>query len=151
MGFYQFKQKQFIPAGLNQVWEFISNPGNLSKITPPTMDFTITSESEGKMYPGQIISYRVRPLFTIPTTWVTEITHVKDKLYFVDEQRIGPYKMWHHEHFLKEIPGGIEMTDIISYQPPLGFLGRIANQILIRKKLQEIFSFRRATLKKIFG
>lgn len=151
MGFYQFKQKQFIPAGLDQVWEFISNPGNLSKITPPTMDFTITSESEGKMYPGQIISYRVRPLFTIPTTWVTEITHVKDKLYFVDEQRIGPYKMWHHEHFLKEIPGGIEMTDIISYQPPLGFLGRIANQILIRKKLQEIFSFRRATLKKIFG
>lgn len=150
MGFYQFKQKQFIPANLDQVWKFISNPANLSKITPGEMDFMITSESEERMYAGQIISYRVRPLFNIPTTWVTEITYVKDKVYFVDEQRIGPYKMWHHEHFLTEIPEGVEMTDIISYQPPLGFVGAIANRLIIRKKLQVIFDFRKAALETIF-
>ncbi|RIJ46902.1 hypothetical protein D1614_17250 [Maribellus luteus] len=151
MGFYQFRQKQLIPAGLDQVWNFISNPANLSKITPPGMDFTITSESEGEMYPGQIISYKVKPLFNIPTTWVTEITHVKEKHYFVDEQRIGPYQMWHHEHFLKEVPGGVEMMDIISYQPPLGFLGAIANRLIIKKKLAQIFAYRKAALETMFG
>lgn len=151
MGFYQFRQKQLIPADLDLVWEFISNPANLSRITPADMDFTITSESEKRMYAGQIISYKVRPLLNIPTTWVTEITHVKDKCYFVDEQRIGPYRMWHHEHFLKETLRGVEMTDIVSYLPPLGFLGAIANNLIIRKKLQQIFAYRKTALEEIFG
>ncbi|MCE4565621.1 SRPBCC family protein [Maribellus sp. CM-23] len=151
MGFYQFRQKQLIPAGLDQVWSFISNPANLGKITPADMDFTITSESKGEMYPGQIISYKVKPLFNISTTWVTEITHVKEKHYFVDEQRIGPYQMWHHEHFLREVSEGVEMMDIISYQPPLGFLGALANRLIIKKKLAKIFAYRKAALETMFG
>ncbi|MCK3684627.1 SRPBCC family protein [Maribellus sp. YY47] len=151
MGFYQFRHKQFIPADLDQVWEFISNPANLSKITPGSMGFKITSLPVEKMYAGRIISYMVKPLFNLPTTWVTEITHVKEKHYFVDEQRIGPYKMWHHEHFLTAAPGGVDMTDIISYQPPFGILGSIANGLIIKRKLRQIFDFRRAALKTIFA
>ena len=116
------------------------------------MGFEITSaNAEVEMYEGMIISYRVRPLLKIETLWVTEITHVVPKSYFVDEQRIGPYKMWHHEHRLEEINGGVLMTDIISYQPPLGFLGKIANALIIQNKLKKIFDFRTQALEEIFG
>jgi ligand-binding SRPBCC domain-containing protein len=103
------------------------------------------------MYEGMIIYYKVKPLLGIKTTWVTEITHVKDKQYFVDEQRVGPYKIWHHQHFLEETSTGTLMTDIVSYQPPMGLLGSIANKIIIRKKLEEIFAFRTQALNQIFG
>ena len=152
MGFYQFRRTQKIPANIDLVWDFISAPSNLKKITPPTMGFEITSaNAEAEMYEGMIISYRVRPLLKIETLWVTEITHVVPKSYFVDEQRIGPYKMWHHEHRLEEINGGVLMTDIISYQPPLGFLGKIANALIIQNKLKKIFDFRTQALEEIFG
>ncbi len=114
------------------------------------MDFTIKSGGEGKMYPGQIISYRVKPLLGIPMTWVTEITHVEDKKFFVDEQRIGPYKMWHHEHHFKETEQGIEMTDIVSYQLPLGFLGRLAHQVFVKYQLEKIFQFRSTVMDQFF-
>ena len=103
------------------------------------------------MYAGQIIQYIVTPLLGIPTKWVTEITHVKDKNYFVDEQRFGPYSLWHHKHFIREIKGGTEMIDIIDYKLPLGTIGRIANPIIVRPKLEEIFEYRRKKLIELFG
>ena len=152
MGFFQLHKTQKVPADLTAVWDFISAPDNLKRITPPSMGFEITSsKSEKKMYPGMIISYRVRPLLNIPTSWVTEITHVKEFEYFVDEQRIGPYKMWHHEHHIENIEGGVLMTDVVSYQPPMGILGSFANFLFIQKKLKQIFDFRTTALEEIFG
>ena len=134
-----------------ELWLFVSNPANLKHITPPEMGFDITSQMASKMYAGMIISYIVKPLLGIPLTWVTEITHVVEQSYFVDEQRIGPYALWHHQHKLEEIPGGVLMTDTISYQPPLGLLGALANALFIRKQLQKIFAYRTQALVKIFG
>lgn len=152
MGFYQFYKTQKIPATIDQVWEFISSPANLKKITPAYMGFNITSKQmTDKMYPGMIISYKVSPVLGIKMTWVTEITHVKEKEYFVDEQRVGPYAMWHHEHKIEPIDGGVLMTDIVSYKPPFGILGSIANAILIKKQLKEIFDFRTTAMEKLFG
>jgi ligand-binding SRPBCC domain-containing protein len=152
MGFYQLYKTQKVPATIEQVWDFISSPANLKKITPEYMGFNITSKMlSEKMYPGMIISYKVSPVFGIKMTWVTEITHVKEKEYFVDEQRVGPYSMWHHEHKIEPIEGGVLMTDIVSYKPPLGILGSIANYILIKKQLQEIFDYRTVAVEKMFG
>ena len=152
MGFYQLHKTQMVPATLNEVWDFISSPANLKKITPKYMGFDIISGFlSPKMYPGMIISYKVSPVFGIKMTWVTEITHMKEKEYFVDEQRIGPYAMWHHEHKIEAIEGGVLMTDIVSYQPPFGFLGSIANTVLIKKQLREIFDYRTQAMEKIFG
>ena len=152
MGFYQLHRTQKIPADINRVWDFISSPANLKRITPKSMGFDITSKnSDQAMYQGMIISYRVKPLLNINTKWVTEITHVVPKSYFVDEQRIGPYKIWHHEHHLEEVDGGVLMTDIISYQPPFGILGNLANHLIIRKKLKQIFDFRTLAVEEIFG
>ncbi|WP_010136001.1 SRPBCC family protein [Ochrovirga pacifica] len=143
MSFYQLKREQFIPADLDTVWDFMSSPKNLKQITPKHMGFDITSDNgDEKMYQGMIISYVVKPMLNIPTTWVTEITHVKDKLYFVDEQRIGPYKLWHHQHILIPQNNGVLMKDIVTYQPPFGFLGNIANTLFIRNKLNQIFKYR---------
>lgn len=152
MGFYQFKRSQKIPATIEEVWDFISSPANLKEITPDYMGFDITSEDlPEKMYPGMIISYIVKPLLGIPTTWVTEITQVTDKAYFIDEQRVGPYKLWHHQHFIEPIEGGVLMRDIVSYQPPFGILGSIMNSLVIRKKLREIFDYRVQAVNKRFG
>jgi len=152
MGFYQLHKTQKIPATIDQVWDFISSPANLKKITPEYMGFNITSKllSE-KMYPGMIISYKVSPVLGIKMTWVTEITQLKEKEYFVDEQRVGPYSMWHHEHKIEPIEGGVLMTDIVSYQPPFGILGSIANSILIKNQLKEIFDYRVTAVEKMFG
>jgi len=152
MAFYQFTATQKIPASVQQVWDFMSSPKNLKEITPAYMGFHIASPNlPEKMYPGMIISYTVSPLMGIKMTWVTEITQVHDKQYFVDEQRMGPYTMWHHQHKLEAIEGGVLMTDIVSYQPPFGFLGAIANLLFIRSKLQEIFDFRTLAVEKKFG
>lgn len=152
MPVYTFQETQLIPTSINVLWDFISSPQNLKKITPEYMGFdVITTNLPEKMYPGMIIAYHVRPLLGIKTTWVTEITHVTDLKYFVDEQRFGPYTMWHHQHLLEPVDGGVLMTDIIDYQPPLGILGAIANQLTIRKKLEEIFAFRKIKLEEYFG
>ncbi|MGV6861202.1 MAG: SRPBCC family protein [Putridiphycobacter sp.] len=151
MGFYQKKQEQLIKQPIEKVWEFISDPKNLKRITPDYMGFDITStDTPNKMYQGMIISYKVSPVLGIKTTWVTEITHVVENKYFVDEQRIGPYKLWHHQHILEEVEEGTLMKDIVSYQPPFGVLGNIANAVMIKKKLAEIFAYRTKALKEIF-
>ena len=151
MKIYRFKKNQKLPMTIDQAWEFLSDPKNLKTITPNYMGFSILNEENCKMYAGQIIQYIVTPVLGIPTKWVTEITHVKDKEYFVDEQRFGPYSLWHHKHFIKKIKGGIEMIDIIDYKLPLGLLGRIANPILVKPKLNEIFNYRKEKLIELFG
>jgi len=151
MKIYRFKKSQLLPITINEAWDFLSDPNNLKKITPDYMGFNILEKEDTKMYAGQIIQYIVTPILGIPTKWVTEITHVKDKSYFVDEQRFGPYSLWHHKHFIKEVDGGIEMLDIIDYKIPLGFIGRLANPILIKPKLNEIFNYRKKKLVELFG
>ena len=142
MGMYQLKRTQFIRTDLKTAWDFFSSPGNLKKITPDYMGFDVKTELPEKMYEGLMIEYTVKPLLGIPMNWITEIKTVKDLEFLVDEQRKGPYKIWHHEHHFKEVDGGVEMTDIVSYELPLGILGRIMHPFLVQKKLEEIFDFR---------
>jgi ligand-binding SRPBCC domain-containing protein len=152
MKIYTFKKVQAIPVSMAAAWDFLSDPRNLTKITPAYMGFKIISnENSDKMYPGQIISYTVKPLAGIPIKWVTEISHVQESAYFVDEQRFGPYKFWQHQHHLREIKGGTEMVDLIHYALPLGKIGEIANSILVKKQLETIFEYRRNSLEKLFG
>lgn len=150
MKVYTLKTKQILPISMEEAWEFFSSPLNLSKITPAYMNFVIKSELAEKMYPGMLISYKVSPVAGIPITWVTEISHVEENKFFVDEQRYGPYSMWHHEHHFKELDNGIEMTDIVSYVPPFGILGRIANSLFISKQVRGIFDYRSQVLEKYF-
>jgi len=141
-----------IPSTIDKVWDFISSPQNLKSITPEYMGFDITTKNlPEKVYAGMIISYNVSPLLGIKMRWVTEITHVSELKYFVDEQRYGPYKMWHHQHIIEAIEGGVLMTDIVDYLPPLGFLGAFANKLIIKSQLNEIFSFRTKKLEEYFG
>jgi len=149
MKIHSLKQTQFLPVTLDDAWEFFSAPSNLNKITPPSMGFKILEGDVGKMYPGQFIIYTVKPMLGIPVTWVTEITQVKEKEFFIDEQRMGPYKIWHHQHFFKEVPGGVEMQDIIHYALPFGIFGNLALP-LVQKKLKMIFSFRQEVINRKF-
>lgn len=139
-----------IEAPIEEVWDFFSSPANLKKITPPEMGFHILSGAEQKMYPGQIITYKVKPVAGIPLKWVTEITHVEQYGYFVDEQRFGPYSMWHHEHHFREVEGGVEMTDRVSYKLPLGLLGRLAHLVLVKRKVEHIFAYRSKVMTRFF-
>ena len=152
MAFYQLFRTQKIPASVDEVWEFISSPSNLKRITPPYMGFDIITENlPARMYPGMIIGYKVKPAFGLKMNWLTEITQVSEKEFFIDEQRIGPYKIWHHQHRIKALDKGVLMTDLVTYVPPLAFLGAIANRIMIKNKLNEIFDYRNKMLIEIFG
>lgn len=151
MKIYTLHKKQYLPISLDMAWEFLSSPANLKLITPDYMSFDILSGGDKPMFPGQIIQYIVTPVFGIKTKWVTEITHVKNHEYFVDEQRFGPYALWHHKHFLKEINGGVEMEDIIDYKLPFGFLGQLVHPFLVKPKLEEIFEYRKKKLEELFG
>jgi len=148
---YQLKRTQFVKTDLQTCWDFFSSPKNLKEITPDYMGFDVLVDLPEKMYEGLMIEYTVKPLLGIPMKWITEIKYVHDKLFFVDEQRKGPYKIWHHEHHFKEVEGGVEMTDIVSYEIPLGFLGKIAHPIIVKKKLEEIFEYRFKKVDEIFG
>jgi len=150
MKLYQFKVKQSLPISLDEAWTFFSDPRNLSKLTPDWLNLKITTDLPDEMYEGMIISYKVHPVLGIPMNWVTEITSVKEKNFFVDEQRFGPYKFWHHQHHFNEIDGGVEMDDIISYALPLDPFSRLINKLIVAKKVREIFEFRKEVLKKIF-
>lgn len=151
MKLHTLHTRQLLPIGLEEAWEFLSDPKNLATITPPEMSFVIRSGADRPMYSGQIIHYWVSPVVGIKTQWVTEITHVNNKVYFVDEQRFGPYKLWHHKHFLKPAAHGVEMEDIVHYVLPFGFLGHLTHKWFIRKKLESIFEYRRLKLIALFG
>ncbi|WP_336128667.1 SRPBCC family protein [Mesoflavibacter sp. CH_XMU1422-2] len=151
MKIYRLHQKQNLPITKQEAWDFLSDPKNLKVITPDYMGFHILSGADRPMFAGQIIQYIVTPVLGIKTKWVTEITHVIDGEYFVDEQRFGPYSLWHHKHFIKEIDGGVEMEDIIDYKVPMGFLGQLVHPILVKPKLKEIFDYRTKKLEELFG
>ncbi len=148
---YRIESKQQLPLSLSEAWSFFSSPKNLAEITPDKLGFKILSGADSEMFTGQIIQYTVTPLPFFKATWVTEIKHVEFQKFFVDEQRYGPYSMWHHKHFFKEIEGGVEMTDIVDYVPPFGLLGRLVNPIIVKPKLVEIFEHRFDKLKQLFG
>ena len=151
MKIYRLESKQNLPISKKEAWEFLSSPKNLKTITPEYMSFDILSGADRPMFAGQIIQYIVTPLLGIKTKWVTEITHLVEGEYFVDEQRFGPYALWHHKHFIKEIPGGVEMEDIIDYKVPMGILGQLVHPFIVKPKLDEIFEHRRKKLIEIFG
>tara|TARA_B100000678_G_scaffold271726_1_gene260635 strand:+ start:1306 stop:1791 length:486 start_codon:yes stop_codon:yes gene_type:complete len=151
MKIFKLKYSQKLPISLNEAWDFLSSPNNLELITPRHMDFNITDWDEKKAYPGQIIQYTVKPLLGVKINWVTEITQVKDKEFFIDEQRFGPYSFWHHKHFLKEVENGILIEDVIHYKIPLGPIGVLINFLFINSKLNSIFKYRKQELIKIFG
>ncbi len=152
MNFYSIKSTQHLPITLEEAWEFFSSPNNLAKITPPDMGFVITSDKKDgeKMYAGQIITYIIKPMLNIPVKWMTEITHVKEGEYFIDEQRFGPYKLWHHRHSFKKTVNGVEMNDEVNYVLPMGILGTIAHKLFIRKRIEYIFEYRTQVLNKLF-
>ncbi|NGX84195.1 SRPBCC family protein [Aequorivita sp. KMM 9714] len=151
MKIYTLQAKQKLPITIDEAWAFLSNPKNLKVITPDYMGFDILSGSDKPMFAGQIIEYIVTPILGIKTKWVSEITHVVDREYFVDEQRFGPYSLWHHKHFIKEIDGGIEMEDLLHYKLPFGFLGQLVHPLLVKPKLDEIFEYRKNKLHELFG
>lgn len=149
---YSLKTVQRLPISLDEAWDFFSSPKNLQKITPVDMGFTIISKHHGEtMYAGQIIEYTVKPILGIPLYWMTEITQVDDKKYFIDQQRFGPYSLWHHQHHFKTVVGGVEMTDIVHYKMPFWFLGDIANSLFVKKQLKGIFDFRFTKVEELFG
>jgi len=149
---YSIKNVTIIAANLEQVWDFFSVPENLIKITPADMGFHIISEKNEKgIYAGQIIEYTVRPMLGIPLYWMTEITHVKWHEFFVDEQRFGPFSMWHHQHHFHVKNGKVEMTDIVHYKLPVWILGSIAHALFVKKKVANIFTVRNKKIEEIFG
>lgn len=150
-GIYTLRSEQLLNISLDEAWDFFSSPKNLAEITPDFMGFQITSDVAERAYPGQIITYRVGLLPGIKANWVTEITQVKDKEFFIDEQRFGPYSMWHHEHFFEAMGDGQTlMRDKISYKIPLGPLGHIAQWLFIRRQLSDIFNYRYKILDQRF-
>lgn len=151
MKLYSLHTVQKLPISIEEAWKFFSDPKNLKVITPEYMGFDIISGGDRPMFAGQIIQYIVKPVAGLKTKWVTEITHVNEPFHFVDEQRFGPYKLWHHKHFFKEIEGGVEMEDIVDYKLPFGIIGRLVHKPVVRQKLEEIFAFRKKKLLEIFG
>lgn len=151
MSMHRLHCVQRLPISIEQAWEFFSSPGNLAKITPPSMGFVIRSGAERPMYAGQIIRYTVKPLAGIPTTWITEISQVEAPHRFIDTQLVGPYRHWHHQHFFRPVKGGIEMEDLLHYQLPFGFLGDMVHQLFVKSKIESIFEYRRKKLGELFG
>ena len=146
------KSVQKMPITTEDAWHFFSNPKNLVTITPPFLHLQVTNEVHGEeMYPGQIITYKVKPLFGIPLFWMTEITHVQPYKRFVDEQRTGPYALWHHQHHFTPINGGTEMIDIVHYAIPFSVFGRLAHKITVKKQLLQIFNYRYKKVVELFG
>lgn len=151
MKLYQLQASLFLPVDRQEAWAFLSDPKNLQRITPEHMGFRILSGADRPMFPGQLIQYKVTPFPGISTTWVTEITHVQEGSYFVDEQRYGPYALWHHKHFLHAARGGVIMEDLIDYKLPLGVLGQWAHGLAVKRQLRSIFEYRTKKLKERFG
>ena len=147
---YRLIRRQVLEADILAAWQFFSDPSNLRLITPPWLDFRITSPVSESVYAGLIITYRIRPLAGIAVPWVSEITHGDAPLFLVVEQRLGPYGFWHHQPRLLSVSKGVEKTDVVHYRVPGGLLGIFFHAVLIRRKLDEIFDYRKTALKKIF-
>lgn len=152
MKIYSLKREQLVRASLSDTWKYFSNPHNLKHITPAEIGFDVkTTDLPEEIYPGLFIEYKVSPLLGIPLSWVTEITHVQKEVMFADEQRIGPYRIWSHKHFFRKEGKFTLMTDRVDYAlPPVPFQG-VINSLLVARKLEEIFAFRKIAVEKIFS
>ncbi|HRH56047.1 MAG TPA: SRPBCC family protein [Chitinophagales bacterium] len=146
----RLEQIQELPIDINTAWDFFSSPKNLNEITPEEMVFEITSPLPEKMYEGMFITYNIKPMLNIPMQWCTEITHIKEQEFFVDVQRKGPYNIWHHEHHFKATQNGVLMTDILHYDIGKSFLGWVAGELFVHKKVKEIFEYRYKKLETYF-
>ena len=152
-GIFVLQSSLIVKSTLSEVWKFISVPENLFRITPPEMNFKITFQSaldKKGMYAGQIITYKVSPMPFYRASWVTEITQVQEKKFFIDEQRFGPYSFWHHQHIIAETDEGVEMRDIVSFKLPFGGLGNMLGGWFVKKQLRKIFNYRTLKMKEIF-
>jgi ligand-binding SRPBCC domain-containing protein len=149
MKLHQIHRKQVIPISISEAWEFFSSPENLSTITPSWLNLTVISDLPRGMHSGMIISYRITPIVRVPTIWISEITHVEAPVYFVDEQRLGPFRFWHHQHVFKEVGRNVEMQDLVNYAMPLGPIGEMVHAVSVRKKVEAIFDFRQKALEQI--
>lgn len=150
MSIYRLHKTQLVPVTVEKSWEFFSDPNNLKEITPPELGLEIKSEVSGEIYDGMIIIYNVNLLPYYKTQWVTEIKHVKSPYRFVDEQKIGPYKLWYHQHFFKESDNGTLVEDVIHYSVPYGYIGKLLNRLFIARNLNYIFKYRSEALNRIF-
>ena len=151
MKFFRLLEDQTLPIPQREAWDFFSDPGNLPRITPPWLGFEVTSEPPPRMYPGMVLTYRVRPLLGIPVSWMTEITQVSEPDYFIDEQRFGPYRLWHHEHRFETAAGGTRVIDTVHYALPAGPLSPLVDRLIVRRQLANIFGYRRRVLEERFG
>lgn len=145
------KQEQLLPISIEEAWIFFSDPSNLNAVTPDDMLFEITSEIPAIMYEGMIITYRIRPFLNIPVSWGTEITHIKEGSFFIDEQRTGPYRLWHHEHHFREVPEGVLITDLLYYEIGKSLFGWIAGKLFVHRRVRQIFEYRHKILEQLFG
>lgn len=148
---YKLERTQRIPVDITTAWDFFSSPKNLSVITPDDMGFDILDELPEKMYEGMLIRYKVSPLLGIKMNWSSEISHIRENEFFIDCQLEGPYQTWHHQHFFKPIEGGVKMTDIIHYNLPLGFIGKLLHPLMVKNKLNSIFNYRYKKVEELFG
>jgi ligand-binding SRPBCC domain-containing protein len=146
----RLERRQTIPTTMEEAWRFFGQPENLALITPDWLGFRVTSPPQGPMYAGMIITYTVTPLLGVRLPWVTEITHCREPHFFVDEQRLGPYRFWHHQHHFRQVEGGAEVRDLVHYQLPFGPPGRVASA-LVRRRLAAVFDHRRLAVDRQFG
>lgn len=151
MKVYRLEREQVLGISVSEAWAFFSDPRNLREITPPSLGLTLTSDPPDRMHPGMVITYRLHPLFGVQLGWVTEISHVEEPTMFVDEQRFGPYRFWHHLHRFEAVDGGVRVTDTVHYGLPFGVVGRLAHRPLVRRKLDQIFDYRARVLASRFG
>ena len=147
---HRLESTQVLPISVEEAWAFFSDPRNLARITPPELRFRLISELPDAMYAGLFISYEIAPLLGVTMRWVTEITHVDEGHMFVDEQRLGPYRLWHHEHWFRAVPGGTEMRDTVHYALPGGVLGAVVHALVVGERVRSIFTYRRQVLESRF-
>ena len=143
---YTLERQQHVTASMEQAWRFLQNPANLDRITPADLRFRIVSEIPEVMYNGLLVEYRISLPLLGTHSWVTEIKHIRKGLSFVDEQRLGPYRFWYHYHEIRQEGDGVLLLDKVSYQPPLGALGRLLHGLYIRRTLERIFACRKERL-----
>jgi ligand-binding SRPBCC domain-containing protein len=151
MKLHRIHRKQVIPISMSEAWEFFSNPVNLSKLTPPWLNLKVISDIPKSMHSGMIISYRITPMASISVLWISEITHVEAPIYFVDEQRLGPFRFWHHQHMFREVGRNVEIQDIVHYAMPLGPIGEMVYSVSVHKKVDSIFDFRQKALERMLS
>jgi ligand-binding SRPBCC domain-containing protein len=151
MKLHTFHKIQRLAISPGQAWRFFSDPRNLCEITPDWLAFKMTCPVDDAMYPGQILTYTIQPVPGVRLNWTTEITHVQEPVYFVDEQRFGPYRFWHHQHHFQKSGRSVEVTDLVHYALPLGPLGEAVHALLIRARLKDIFDYREEALRRRFS